>query len=116
MARGTDAIVILVTCSSRAEAKRIAAALVAKRLAACGNIVNAPVTSIYRWKGKVQKAREVLLILKSTRRAFDKLAREVRHMHSCEVPEIIALPITGGSRQYLSWIRENTGNAGRVGG
>jgi periplasmic divalent cation tolerance protein len=99
---------VLVTCSSRAQAKRIATSLVKKRLAACGNIFGAEVTSIYRWKGKVQSAREVLLMLKSTRQSFPALEREVHRMHSYEVPEIIALPITMGSAKYLSWIEEST--------
>jgi periplasmic divalent cation tolerance protein len=102
-----DAVVVLVTCSSPAEARRIATSLVKKRLAACGTISDAKVNSIYRWKGKVQKAREVLLILKSTKKAFVKLEREVRRMHSYEVPEIIGLPIAAGSGAYLDWIREN---------
>jgi periplasmic divalent cation tolerance protein len=104
-----DAIVVLVTCASSAEARRIATSLVKKRLAACGNIHGAKVNSIYRWKGKVEKAREVLLVLKSTRKAFAKLENEVRRMHSYEVPEIIALPIVEGSRPYLEWIWECVG-------
>jgi periplasmic divalent cation tolerance protein len=80
---------------------------VKKRLAACGNIFGAPMSSIYRWKGKVEKAREVLLILKSRKAAFTKLEREVRRLHSYEIPEIIALPITSGSSPYLDWIRES---------
>lgn len=111
MARRTNPIMVLVTCSSAAEAKRIAILLVEKRLAACGNILSAPVTSIYRWKGKVQKGKEVLLVLKSTRRAFSSLEREVRRLHSYDVPEIIALPIQQGSARYLSWIEENTSKA-----
>jgi periplasmic divalent cation tolerance protein len=103
----TKAILIFVTCASASEAKRIAIALVKKRLAACGNICGSPVSSIYRWKGKVEKAREVLLILKSTRKAFAKLEREVRRLHSYETPEIIALPIVAGSRAYLEWLRDS---------
>jgi periplasmic divalent cation tolerance protein len=113
MGRGAGAIAVLVTCASPTEAKRIATSLVEKRLAACGNILSAPVTSIYRWKGRVQKAKEVLLILKSTRRAFSSLEREVRRLHSYDVPEIIALPIELGSAQYLSWIEECTSKAAK---
>jgi periplasmic divalent cation tolerance protein len=108
MARVTNAIVVLIACSSRAEAKRIAIVLVKMRLAACGNVVGASATSIYRWKGNIQKAKEVLLILKSTRRVFPALEREVRRLHSYEVPEIIALPIHTGSAQYLKWIEDCT--------
>jgi periplasmic divalent cation tolerance protein len=114
MAREATAIVVFVTCESSAEAGRIATWLIRKRLAACGNIVGAPVTSIYRWKGKIQKAKEVLLVLKSTRRAFAALEREVRRLHSYDVPEIIALPVAFGSQQYLSWIEESTTKGSKV--
>lgn len=103
----TDKIVVLVTCGSVREAKKIARALVEKRLAACGNILEAPVRSIYRWKGKVESARECLLILKTSRARFAALQAEVKRLHSYDVPEIIALPITAGSAEYLKWIGEN---------
>jgi periplasmic divalent cation tolerance protein len=114
--RATRAIVVLVTCASAREAEKIARSLVAKRLAACGNIVGPPVTSIYRWKDKVERAREILLVLKSTRARFAVLEREVRRLHSYEVPEIIALPIPAGSREYLSWLAENTRPAKKLRG
>ena len=109
MAKKSDAIVVLVTCKSKAEARRIVVALVKERLAACGNILEAPVSSIYHWKGKIERAKEYLLILKSRRRAFPALEREVMRLHSYDVPEIIALPIALGSRKYLSWIGESAG-------
>jgi periplasmic divalent cation tolerance protein len=109
VAKKTDVTVVLVTCKSKAEARRIVAALVKKRLAACGNIMGAPVTSIYRWKEKVERAREVLVILKSTSKAFAELEREVTRLHSYEVPEIIAIPVVQGSQKYLSWVTANTG-------
>jgi periplasmic divalent cation tolerance protein len=107
MANKGKAIVVLVTCKSPAEARRIVRAVVTRRLAACGNVIAAPVTSIYRWKGRVERARETLLILKSTSGAFPRLEKEIRRLHSYEVPEIIALPIISGSKAYLAWIREN---------
>ncbi len=109
MPRQVNAIVVFVTCASAAEAKRIAASLVGKRLAACGNVCHSRVTSIYRWKGKVEKATESLLILKSTRKNFAELEREVRRLHSYKVPEIIALPVVAGSRAYLQWLQESAG-------
>ena len=109
MAKNIDAIVVLVTCKAKAEARRIINSLVEKRLAACGNIVRSPVMSIYRWKGRVERAKEVLVILKSTRKAFSALEREVTRLHSYEVPEIIAMPIVAGSRKYLSWVEESVG-------
>jgi periplasmic divalent cation tolerance protein len=107
MPRKAGAIVVFVTCASSAEARRIATCLVKKRLAACGNVCGSAVSSIYRWKGKIEKAREVLLILKSTGKAFAKLEREVRRLHSYKIPEIIALPVIGGSRPYLEWVSES---------
>lgn len=102
----TDKIIVLVTCGSAREAKRIARALVDARLAACGNVLEAPVRSIYRWKGRVETAREILLIIKTTRRHFAALERTVKRLHSYDVPEIIALPIAAGSSDYLAWIDE----------
>ncbi|MFZ0821877.1 MAG: divalent-cation tolerance protein CutA [Candidatus Acidiferrales bacterium] len=107
MPRKVNAIVVLVTCASSAESRRIASSLVKKRLAACGNVCGSAISSIYRWKGKVEKAREVLLILKTTREAFAKLEREIRRLHSYKVPEIIALPVVAGSRAYLNWVNES---------
>jgi periplasmic divalent cation tolerance protein len=103
----TDKIVVLVTCSAAREATKIARAVVAKRLAACANIFSGRVESIYRWKGDVEKAREVLMVIKSSRKRFAALEREIRRLHSYEVPEIIALRIESGSRSYLDWISES---------
>ena len=100
----TDKFVILVTCGSTAEAKRIARAVVEARLAACVNILPGAVTSIYRWKGKVESARERLLLIKTSRKHLAKLQATVERLHSYEVPEFIALPIAKGSRKYLSWM------------
>jgi len=102
----TNKVVVLVTCASPAEARRIARRLVAERLAACVNIVGAPVHSVYRWKGRVESAREHLLIIKTSRRWLPALQRAVLRLHSYEVPEVIALPIAAGSRAYLNWLAE----------
>ncbi|HEX3377155.1 MAG TPA: divalent-cation tolerance protein CutA [Candidatus Acidoferrales bacterium] len=103
----TDKFVILVTCGSVAEAKRIARAVIEARLAACVNIVPGAVTSIYRWKGKVKSARERLLLIKTSRKHLAKLQAAVERLHSYEVPEFIALPIAAGSRKYLAWMDED---------
>ena len=103
----TDKIVVLITCGSAGEARRIARALVEKRLAACGNILEAPVRSIYRWKGRVESAKEVLLVIKSSRKRFAALQSAVMHLHSYDVPEIIALPIARGSSEYLRWLADS---------
>jgi periplasmic divalent cation tolerance protein len=98
--------VVLVTCASIAEARKIGRAVVEKKLAACANIV-AGVESIYRWKGKVEGAREVLVIMKTSETHLRELEREVKRLHSYDVPEFIALPILAGSKEYLRWIDEN---------
>jgi periplasmic divalent cation tolerance protein len=102
----TDKFVVLVTCSSSAEANRIARAVVEARLAACVNILPGAVTSIYRWKGKVQSARERLLLIKTSRKRLAKLRATVEQLHSYDVPEFIALPIAAGSPEYLAWLQE----------
>jgi len=102
-----DEIIVLVTASSAREAEVIAAALVEDHLAACVNIVS-EVRSIFFWEAKTQEARESLLICKSRQPLLDKLISRVRALHSYSVPEIIALPIVGGSRDYLDWLREST--------
>ena len=99
----TDKIVVLSTCGSAEEAERIARALVAKRLAACVNLIPA-VRSIYRWKGELEDAQETLLVIKSSRALFDELRVEIEKLHSYEVAEIIAMPIVDGSEPYLGWL------------
>ena len=109
----TDKIVVLVTCGSRREARKIARALVARRLAACVNEIGAPVRSLYRWKGKVETAKEFLLVIKTTKRRFAALRDAVHELHSYDVPEIIALPVVEGSRAYLKWIGESVATHNR---
>jgi periplasmic divalent cation tolerance protein len=100
-------VVVFVTCGSRAEGRRIARSVVEKRLAACVNVVQAPIQSIYRWKGKVERAREFLLLIKTTSGRLKALRAEVERLHSYDVPEFIALPISAGSPAYLNWIAGN---------
>ena len=99
-------VVVLVTCSSPAEAQRIAQEIVARRLAACANVLEMPVRSIYRWKGKVEKAREFLLLIKTSAHRLRALEAEIQRLHSYDVPEFIALPILAGSPKYLAWLEE----------
>jgi periplasmic divalent cation tolerance protein len=98
--------IVLVTCASVAEARRVGRSAVEKKLAACANIVTG-VESIYRWKGKVERAREVLVVMKTSAASLQELEREVKGMHSYDVPEFVAVPIVAGSREYLKWIGEN---------
>jgi periplasmic divalent cation tolerance protein len=109
----TDKIVVLVTCGSLKEGRRIARALVETQLAACVNVLRTPVESIYRWKGRVDTAKEFLLIIKTSRARFAALETAVKRLHSYDVPEIIALPIEKGSRDYLAWVAESVRPAGK---
>lgn len=98
---------VLVTCANHIQAKLIARSVVEKRLAACVNILRIPIESHYRWKGKVEKARELLLLVKTTAGKLRALEREVKRLHSYDIPEYIALPIVAGSESYLAWLEEN---------
>jgi len=102
-----NAIVVLVTCGSLEEGKRIGRALVEARLAACVNVLETPIESIYRWKGKIDTATEFLLLIKSSRERFAALQDAVKRLHSYAIPEIIALPIEKGSRDYLAWLKDS---------
>lgn len=103
----TSAIVVLSTAGSLEEAERIATALVDERLAACVNLVS-PLTSIYRWQGKVERAAEVLLVIKTRRALASRLTARLRALHSYDVPEAIVLPIASGSAPYLRWLAAET--------
>ncbi len=100
----TDKVVVLVTCGTRREAQRIALRLVQKSLAACVNVLDAPVRSTYRWKEKVEKAAEYLLLIKTSRKLLPALTAEVKRAHSYALPEVIALPVVRGSADYLRWL------------
>jgi periplasmic divalent cation tolerance protein len=97
------AIVILVTTSSEEEAHKIAEMLLGQRKAACVNIVPR-VDSSFWWQGKLDSAQESLLIIKTRASKLPEIIEMVKSVHSYEVPEIIALPIIGGSEDYLKWI------------
>ena len=99
--------VVLVSCGSIAEARKIGRNVVEKKLAACANIVPG-VESIYRWKGKVERAGEVLVVVKTTANRLPALEREVKRLHRYDVPEFIVLPIIAGSRKYLAWLQGST--------
>ncbi len=96
-------IVIFVTAGNRKEAQKIASGLIRQRLAACVNIVD-KVDSLFFWEAKVQKAKESLLIIKSTKAKLPQIIRLIKSLHSYKLPEIIALPIIAGYKPYLRWI------------
>lgn len=103
----TDCLVALVTAPNEAEAESIARALVEDRLAACVNMVRG-IRSLYRWEGAVQDDSEVLMVVKTRQRHLEHLVARVKELHSYTVPEIIALPIVGGSADYLAWLADVT--------
>ena len=99
-----EAIIVFMTAPGRKEAGRLADLLVGKRLAACVQIMP-EMESVYRWQGKVERQREVLLIAKTVSSKFGEIESEVVKLHSYETPEIVAFPLTAGSRPYLEWLR-----------
>ena len=99
-------IIVLVTAKDAAQANKIAQGLLQQKLVACANIVKG-VESLFWWQGKIDKAAEVLLILKTKKSLFKKLESAVKKLHSYQTPEIIALPIAAGSAKYLQWIKES---------
>jgi periplasmic divalent cation tolerance protein len=96
-------IIVVVTAPSKQEAEKIAQHLLDKRLIACANIIG-PVSSVFRWSGKTEHTEEYLMLLKSRKDLFEKLSETVKALHSYEVPEILVLPVVGGSEVYLSWL------------
>ncbi len=98
--------IVFVTCANEKEAELIAANLVRQRLAACVNIISG-VKSVYRWKGKVENSKELLLIIKTRKYKVSALIKKIKSLHSYDVPEIIAVRITNGSKDYLEWINDS---------
>src|SRR6476660_7647146 len=99
--------VVLVTCGTLREGRKIARRVIQKRLAACVSVLLGPMNSYFIWKKKPAVAREYLLVMKTTLNRLPQLEEEVKRLHSYEVPEFIALPITDGSRAYLSWVQQS---------
>jgi len=102
-----DEIIVLITTPTRDEAVKIGSALVDERLAACVNIVP-EMRSLFFWEGKTQDEQETLLICKSRLPRMEQLVARVKSLHSYSVPEVIALPIIAGSREYLDWVKDAT--------
>lgn len=102
----TEKRIVLSTAGSEEEARKIAGHMVERRLAACVNIVP-QIESIYRWQGKVEEAREWLLLIKTTADRFPAVRDALRELHSYDVPECIAIAIADGSAGYLDWIGES---------
>jgi len=100
-------IVVFITTANKREANSISKVLVKERLCACVNIVER-IDSFFWWKGKLERAKESLLILKTKKSKFPKLVKRVKVLHSYEVPEIIALPIIEANKDYLDWLNATT--------
>jgi periplasmic divalent cation tolerance protein len=98
-----DYVLIMVTCASKEEARKVSGRLLAKRLVACTGILP-KIESKFWWKGKLDSAAEILVTMKTVRSNFKKIEAEIKRIHSYEVPEIIAVPIVAGSRDYLDWM------------
>jgi len=103
----SGALVVLITCPDASVGETLARALVEEGLAACVNLVPG-LTSLYRWKGKLCRDSEILLVVKTRRRKLAALRRRVQALHPYTVPEIVALPIVAGSPAYLKWLRDMT--------
>lgn len=110
---GHKAIIVFITTGSTDEAKKIGKLLVEEGLAACCTIIQ-PVESIFKWKNAIHIEQEALIISKTSEELFSALEKRVKQLHSYEVPEIVAIPITQGSKSYLDWIVKETGIPGKT--
>jgi periplasmic divalent cation tolerance protein len=103
--RSSEIRVVLVTVPNLEDGCTLARRLVTERLVACGNVIPG-LTSVYRWEGKVQEEGEALVVLKTTADVLSALKNRVMELHSYEVPEFLALPVTDGLDPYLRWVTE----------
>ena len=101
----TELLQISTSTGTRDVAERIAAELVDRRLAACAQ-VSGPITSTYRWKGKIENEQEWLCTAKTTGAQLPAIQELLKRLHPYELPELVAVPIVGGSELYLEWLRE----------
>jgi periplasmic divalent cation tolerance protein len=102
-----EVIVVLTSMPDRDAALKLARELVAKRLAACVNVL-AGCTSVYRWKGEVEEAGEVPVLIKTRAGRYDEVETAIRRLHPYELPEIVAVPVTRGLDEYLEWVNGET--------
>ena len=97
-------LIVLMTSSNKEEAIKIVRTLLEERLIACANMID-PVSSFFWWKEKIEEENETLVIMKSHQELFKKLSKRVKELHSYDIPEILAIPITEGSQSYLNWMK-----------
>lgn len=105
-----DYIQVITTAGRKEDAEAIARSLVERRLAACVQILG-PITSTYRWEGKIETSREWQCCIKSRGELYDRIEAAIRELHPYEVPEILAVEIAAGSRSYLAWVDEEVKSA-----
>lgn len=98
-----EALVVITTTETVEAGERLAALLVEEELAACAQVIG-PMTSVYRWEGRIERASEALILVKTTRSLYASLEAAIKRHHSYQTPEIIALPVESGSTDYLSWL------------
>jgi periplasmic divalent cation tolerance protein len=106
MPRETKFRVVLVTCATLEEARKIARAVVEQHFAACVNILTHAVESFYIWEGKLENGSEYLLVIKTSEERLGELEKEILKLHSYDTPEFVVLPVLTGSEQYLAWLEE----------
>ena len=106
--KASDYCVISTTTDSKENADAITQLLLDKKLIAC--VQSTTIQSAYHWQGKIIKSEEILLQLKTKRSLFEKVQREIEHLHTYDVPEIIMVPLAGANARYLQWIEEETIN------
>ena len=107
MTEATDAIIVLTNVPDRATADTLAKRLIESRLAACINVL-APAASIYRWKGEVETAHEVPVLIKTRAARYAEVESAIRGLHPYELPEIVAVPVERGLEEYLQWVAGET--------
>ena len=107
MMGGQEVLLVFTNLPDRAVAERIADTLVTQGVAACVNVLG-ECSSVYRWQGKLERASEVPLLIKTTRTAYPRLESALRKLHPYELPEIIALPVNAGLPEYLNWVAQET--------
>ena len=104
----TKTVQVITTTGTKADAQRIARALVEKRLAGCVQVVG-PITSTYWWRGEIETAEEWMCVIKSREDLYEELEAAVKEVHPYDVPEILAVPLVAGSRDYLDWLDSELG-------
>jgi len=104
---GTGYLQVMTTVPNAKAAESLAETVVGRKLGGCFQIIG-PIRSIYRWRGKIERSREYLCLIKTRKNLYPRLEKEIKKLHSYTVPEILAVPIAAGSRAYLRWLKEVT--------